>query len=468
MLQLIDKALESSNMGGDSPRDCVFEVYRPDFEHIKPPHDMDMSAHIFASSCNDFEWEDDSDDDEADVPSGRISPCTFLEWSKDCVRWNADDREIKQDTRSYRRMRPPTPINTEPPRRHAPPRCHEHVPCNRVEKQWDINTGEELTPTYHVPNSPSIIYTPPGIEFAGFRTPNFHMQYRRMAPLAERDLRTRVYNGPNVAPPESSDAERDRFTASEVDAAAAVIPEAHNIRGAEVSSILREQYAAIQQAEEAERALYRHAELQREHIARLQFDQRHLNEFLPALHMRREMRDREQERRRAERIRGYVVDHALDTQTRLDMAWFRLTSTQARVQENMRNIAGLERELRDLCESTGVRDPEHAYAVLMGAASEGSSRGSLYGAGVNEGGLGAGGHSRPGAQPFGPWSPSSLGRADEEFDRLAANMRMGGARGDPRGWQRRWDDEASGDSGVAGIQNRFGPRFNDVRIRAEI
>ncbi|KAJ3565101.1 hypothetical protein NPX13_g7617 [Xylaria arbuscula] len=265
MLQLIDKALESSNMGGDSPRDCVFEVYRPDFEHIKPPHDMDMSAHIFASSCNDFEWEDDSDDDEADVPSGRISPCTFLEWSKDCVRWNADDREIKQDTTSYRRMRPPTPINTEPPRRHAPPRCHEHVPCNRVEKQWDINTGEELTPTYHVPNSPSIIYTPPGIEFAGFRTPNFHMQYRRMAPLAERDLRTRVYNGLNVAPPESSDAERDRFTASEVDAAAAVIPEAHNIRGAEVSSILREQYAAIQQAEEAERALYRHAELQREH-----------------------------------------------------------------------------------------------------------------------------------------------------------------------------------------------------------
>lgn len=96
MLQLIDKTLEPSNMGGDSPRDCVFEVYRPDFEHIKPPQDIDMSAHIFASSCDDFEWEDDSDDDEADVPSGRISPCTFLEWSKDCVRWNAENMEIKQ------------------------------------------------------------------------------------------------------------------------------------------------------------------------------------------------------------------------------------------------------------------------------------------------------------------------------------------------------------------------------------
>ena len=70
------------------------------------------------------------------------------------------------------------------------------------------------------------------------------------------------------------------------------MPEIRNIQGAEVSSILREQYAAIQHAEAAERALYHHAEVQREHIARLEFDQRHLNEFLPALHMRREMRDR--------------------------------------------------------------------------------------------------------------------------------------------------------------------------------
>lgn len=96
MLFLIDKALESSNMGGDSPRDCVFEVYRPDFEHIKPPQDMDMSVSEFTACCADFEWIGDDDDEEADVPSGRISPCTFLEWSKDCVRWNGDENANKK------------------------------------------------------------------------------------------------------------------------------------------------------------------------------------------------------------------------------------------------------------------------------------------------------------------------------------------------------------------------------------
>lgn len=101
MLELIDKALESSNMGGDSPRDCVFEVYRPDFDHIKPPQDMDMSANVFSDCCSDFEWIDDSDDEEAQVPSGRISPCTFLEWSKDCTRWNADEDENKEVRAHY-------------------------------------------------------------------------------------------------------------------------------------------------------------------------------------------------------------------------------------------------------------------------------------------------------------------------------------------------------------------------------
>jgi hypothetical protein len=95
MLELIDKALVSGNPAGDSPRDCVFEVYRPDFEHIRPPQDMDLSTHLFTACVTDFEWESDPDDEEGDVPSGRISPCTFLEWSKGCVRWNVDEDENK-------------------------------------------------------------------------------------------------------------------------------------------------------------------------------------------------------------------------------------------------------------------------------------------------------------------------------------------------------------------------------------
>ncbi|KAI0906461.1 hypothetical protein F4823DRAFT_627055 [Ustulina deusta] len=458
MLQLIDEALESSNMGGDSPRDCIFEVHRPDLEHIKPPQDIDMSAHIFAASCNDFEWEHDSDDEEADVPSGRISPCTFLEWSKDCVRWNADNIENK-DTSSYQRMRPPTPEIPTPPRR------HEHIPRGRLEAQWDIYTGEELTPTYHVPTSPSIIYTPPGVDFTGFRTADFHAQYRRMAPLAERQLRARIYGGQDALPGLSDD-EKDRFSPSSVDAATGIVPELHSRGGAEIEAVLRGQWAAVAEAEAAERALYRHAELQAAHIERLRFDQRHLHRFLPALHLRREMRDRalqaerERQRRRGASIRAYVADHALEAQSRLDAAAFRLHSTQAKVHQNMVCIADLEHDVRGLCQSAGVRDPGHAYAVLMGDESErGGTPGSGDGNGGGLGGYGDGGGG--GGGPMGPWSASSLGRAEEEFDRLVADMQvMGRARegdGSPEAWgeERRDDDDAeSGDSGVAGVGSR--------------
>ncbi|KAI0472364.1 hypothetical protein F4859DRAFT_522277 [Xylaria cf. heliscus] len=476
MLELIDKALQSSNMGGDSPRDCVFEVYRPNFDHIKPPQDMDMSANVFTACCSDFEWTEDSDDEEAHVPSGRISPCTFLEWSKNCVRWNADKNKNKENTSSYRRMRPPTPKIPVPSTR------HEHSNCGYLEPQWDVNTGEELTPTYYVPSSPSIIYTPPGVEFAGFRNVNFHQQYKRMAPLAERELRTKLYGCEGV-PFQLSDDEDDRFSTSEVDAATATVPELHGRRGAEIEAAFRDQWAAIRRAEEAEKELYQHAEQQRQHLARLQYDEQHLREFLPALEVRREMRDArareavEAQMRRGARIRAYVAEHALEAQSRLDTAWHRLHCTQARVSENMLRIAGLENEVRDLCFRGGVRDPQHAYAVLMGVESDagdddvpvsvqvpapGPAHAHTH-AGVNVGvtvngyggcghgyAYGAGGNVNGG--PLGPWSASSLGRAEEEYDRFLADMQMQNmGRAKIREWEKFYDDDESRDSGVAGV-----------------
>lgn len=32
-------------------------------------------------------WGDDEDDDEGAIPTGRLSPCTFLHWSQDCKPW---------------------------------------------------------------------------------------------------------------------------------------------------------------------------------------------------------------------------------------------------------------------------------------------------------------------------------------------------------------------------------------------
>lgn len=91
-------------------------------------------------------------------------------------------------------------------------RGHEHDTRDEDQQpQWDIHTGEQLTPTYYVPSSPSIVYTPPGIEFAGFRTADFHAQYRRMVPLADRELRSRIY-GFGQGFPHLPDSERDRFS----------------------------------------------------------------------------------------------------------------------------------------------------------------------------------------------------------------------------------------------------------------
>lgn len=97
MLELIDVAIDC--MPGDTPRDCVFEICRPNCEHIKPPQGMDLTAHLdIANKSEDFEWEweSDSDDDEGVAPSGRISPCTFLEWSRGSVRWGGvEEPEMK-------------------------------------------------------------------------------------------------------------------------------------------------------------------------------------------------------------------------------------------------------------------------------------------------------------------------------------------------------------------------------------
>ncbi|RWA03463.1 hypothetical protein EKO27_g11642 [Xylaria grammica] len=170
---------------------------------------------------------------------------------------------------------------------------------------------------------------------------------------------------------------------------------------------------------------------------------------------RRAQEERERQRR-ADTIRGYVAQHALDAQSRLDTAWFHLACTQAKVHDNVLRIAGLERQVRELCESGGVRDPEHAYAVLMGADSSGSADvnvngfGGGYGEGEGDGGL------------VGPWSASSLARAEDEFDRFVADMQMGGgSQGTARSerWQGRCDDDVSGDSGVAGVGSRDRSRF---------
>lgn len=90
MLAKVDEALLSGNATGDSPRDSFFELQRPPSHHLWAPSGHDLSTHAFAACCGDFVLEPEMDDEGGNsyMPSGRISPCTFLAWSKGCRRWN--------------------------------------------------------------------------------------------------------------------------------------------------------------------------------------------------------------------------------------------------------------------------------------------------------------------------------------------------------------------------------------------
>lgn len=100
MLHKVDETLSEGNAAGDSPREAIFEINRPVTadHHIRAPPRHDFSTHLLTACCAEFEFEsDDSDDDETSIPHGRISPCTFLAWSKGCQRWSGDNIKVPID-----------------------------------------------------------------------------------------------------------------------------------------------------------------------------------------------------------------------------------------------------------------------------------------------------------------------------------------------------------------------------------
>jgi hypothetical protein len=104
----------------------------------------------------------------------------------------------------------------------VPPKQHKRSIRGRVELQYDVEDGYELSPSYEVWTNPSIIYSPPGIDFRGFGNPMFQAQYKRMVPLVERELKSHCY-GVQAEPPGVSDGEPSRF--SSVSWASCCIPE---------------------------------------------------------------------------------------------------------------------------------------------------------------------------------------------------------------------------------------------------
>ncbi|KAI0392489.1 hypothetical protein F5Y17DRAFT_357633 [Xylariaceae sp. FL0594] len=383
MLEMIDWALDSAHAGGDTPGDCIFELERPDYGHIKPPQDMDLSAHDFVDACGDFDREEDSDDEEAGARDGRISPCTFLQWSKGCVRWNADIEEVKaplEVTSSFKRMRPPTPEpGTMPEPRRRP--CAFDI---RWEPQCDVETGDELTPAYTVPSSPSIIFTPPGVEVRVPMPPDLCDQYSRMAPLAARAYYNHLYGGKSTLPSlTSSDGGMlQSITASEVNGAVSkYMPEIGCNGPSEVRALLQKQWQATLRAEVQADELYQLTQRQSEEISQLQYDLHQMDRFTPALHLWREAKEERERKMREERakeeqrkekrvraIRARVADHVLEVQARHDRSWDKWYLLRGQAEKNAERIAELRSKVQDICASVGVRDPGHALSVLMDVA----------------------------------------------------------------------------------------------------
>ncbi|KAI5928047.1 hypothetical protein F4810DRAFT_705941 [Camillea tinctor] len=360
MLELIDKSLEETNMGGDSPRDAVFEVERPNVDHIQVPEGMDTSIHALTASCAEFEFEDDEDDEEADAVGGRVSPCTFLAWSQGCTRWDDSAAKVPHEViaTTHQRQRPATP----PPDRPQTPKDRYPYYYHAVSEQYDAVDGSPMTPRYRVPTSPSIVYTPPGVDALDFQPPDFQAQYARMAPLDAWDLRRHQFGGPaQDLEPSGQD---ERYTTEEIESAA-LLPQRFGhmglFRGADLRSYLSAQWAAVANNSAAAAAAESSAVAHETRARELEHDLALLQTvYLPALRRRRVWAAR-----RA-RIAEHLVRHQAEAQARLNAGYYRLCAQDARRARGAARVQALEHEVRGLCLAEGLACAQDVYDEVDG------------------------------------------------------------------------------------------------------
>ncbi|KAL7624025.1 hypothetical protein AAE478_005582 [Parahypoxylon ruwenzoriense] len=385
MLKHIDKALDSENMGGDSPRDAIFEIKKPKINHIEPPADIDLTLHALTAGGADFGFQGDydEDDEEGCVPGGRISPCTFLAWSRGCKKW--DDSNIKDPERALSnetRHRPPTP--------EYPTLRKEHYPYYYVtaRSQVDENTGEKISPYYDVPTNPSIIYSPPGVPEKIYGSANFQGKYSRMAPLDAKALLDQRYGKATASMAPAYDNESYGFT--EVEAVTNNMGRINlgvSLEGcSELHSFINAQWRAIKEQEAQEQALSAEIAMQTRQIRELELEREKLQTlYIPLLHKRREYRQREhqqlveleweqrrrqrEEQEREGRVREHVATCARDAHHRLDTAFLRRQSAQRARDRGAERLARLEQEIGEECLMVGATCPQAVYDEVRGDIS---------------------------------------------------------------------------------------------------
>ena len=92
----------------------------------------------------------------------------------------------------------------------APVKDHYPYYLDDAKPQRDHKTGEEFSPLYHVPEDPSLIFTPPGVPNSSYAPTAFLAQYDRMAPMEAKKLRDHLYGKAEKSMPPAST--NDKFT----------------------------------------------------------------------------------------------------------------------------------------------------------------------------------------------------------------------------------------------------------------
>ncbi|CAK7217104.1 hypothetical protein SBRCBS47491_003049 [Sporothrix bragantina] len=166
-----------------------------------------------ANGPSEFDDEDPYVSDDDGGPSEvRISPAMFRALASGCTLDDVDSlRRVLPETPT---MRPVTPHDKIMDVSKDTIRCNNVMPyCHR--RQFDIHTGEELSPAYRIDQGPpsSVLWSPPGVtpERAGLyllllqegqgeqqhpvRGSGMASLFQRMAPLDCNKLRTHLYGG---------------------------------------------------------------------------------------------------------------------------------------------------------------------------------------------------------------------------------------------------------------------------------
>ncbi|KAI1136696.1 hypothetical protein F5Y05DRAFT_101667 [Hypoxylon sp. FL0543] len=379
-LETLDDNLPTDYLGYYAPN-VAFEIPKPHIGNVEYP--------------NGFQWGDDSDDEEGANPSGAISPSMFLELATGAKRWDHDEiKDPKGVLNDATRTRPEGPTGLSD---------NDHYPeyLDKAIAQVDQETGEEISPTYIVPPSPSIIWTPPGVTEKPFVKKHFHASYRRMAPddAEAHSNRHRRLNGEPEAPPAHT---HEHYSKTEVQAIANKV---HGEQlGPQLPVFFDLQYNSIAQYKAHCANLAKEIKAQEEQIAALEKEREQLHFwYIPALLHLRAKRQAEKEKVREERIKEHIANHVHDAQKRLEQAAAAVGELQHKYTGNLAYIAGLEQEMSDACMDVGANSPQEVYDEVNGPEVNGPE---VNGPEVNGPETSSSGSSIDNPEDY-DWSPST-------------------------------------------------------------